>query len=167
MVKRWSVVRLFILRHRLDRHRLPGRRRRTAEAAASPRPPRSAAATRSPSRARARALLHPCQGQRRAVHFLVDTGATGGADRRGCAAAGIPFSSQRIRRHRARRGGHRPRQAGHDQETSTSRQEGRATSRAPCSKGPNMSLLGQSYLSRIGEVQMRGDYMVLRVEAGG
>jgi len=26
----------------------------------------------------------------------------------------------------------------------------------------NMSLLGQSYLSRMGEVQMRGDYMVLR-----
>ena len=26
----------------------------------------------------------------------------------------------------------------------------------------NLSLLGQSYLSRMGEVQMRGDYMVLR-----
>jgi predicted aspartyl protease len=25
-----------------------------------------------------------------------------------------------------------------------------------------LSLLGQSYLSRMGEVQMRGDYMVLR-----
>ena len=26
----------------------------------------------------------------------------------------------------------------------------------------SLSLLGQSYLSRMGEVQMRGDYMVLR-----
>src|SRR5688572_7561235 len=29
-------------------------------------------------------------------------------------------------------------------------------------EGSNLSLLGQSYLSRMGEVQMRGDYMVLR-----
>lgn len=29
-------------------------------------------------------------------------------------------------------------------------------------EGSQMSLLGQSYLSRMGEVQMRGDYMVLR-----
>lgn len=29
-------------------------------------------------------------------------------------------------------------------------------------KGSRLSLLGQSYLSRMGEVQMRGDYMVLR-----
>jgi aspartyl protease family protein len=29
-------------------------------------------------------------------------------------------------------------------------------------EGAEISLLGQSYLSRIGEVQMRGDYMVLR-----
>ena len=29
-------------------------------------------------------------------------------------------------------------------------------------QGAEISLLGQSYLSRIGEVQMRGDYMVLR-----
>ena len=28
--------------------------------------------------------------------------------------------------------------------------------------GSDLSLLGQSYLSRMGEVQMRGDYMVLR-----
>lgn len=29
-------------------------------------------------------------------------------------------------------------------------------------EGSDLSLLGQSYLSRMGEVQMRGDYMVLR-----
>ena len=29
-------------------------------------------------------------------------------------------------------------------------------------QGGDLSLLGQSYLSRMGEVQMRGDYMVLR-----
>ena len=29
-------------------------------------------------------------------------------------------------------------------------------------EGSRLSLLGQSYLSRMGEVQMRGDYMVLR-----
>ena len=29
-------------------------------------------------------------------------------------------------------------------------------------QGSDLSLLGQSYLSRIGEVEMRGDYMVLR-----
>jgi aspartyl protease family protein len=29
-------------------------------------------------------------------------------------------------------------------------------------EGSQLSLLGQSYLSRMGEVQMRGDYMVLR-----
>ena len=29
-------------------------------------------------------------------------------------------------------------------------------------QGSNLSLLGQSYLSRMGEVHMRGDYMVLR-----
>jgi aspartyl protease family protein len=29
-------------------------------------------------------------------------------------------------------------------------------------QGSDLSLLGQSYLSRMGEVQMRGDYMVLR-----
>jgi aspartyl protease family protein len=29
-------------------------------------------------------------------------------------------------------------------------------------EGSELSLLGQSYLSRMGEVQMRGDYMVLR-----
>ena len=29
-------------------------------------------------------------------------------------------------------------------------------------EGSNLSLLGQSYLTRMGEVQMRGDYMVLR-----
>jgi aspartyl protease family protein len=29
-------------------------------------------------------------------------------------------------------------------------------------QGSELSLLGQSYLSRIGEVEMRGDYMVLR-----
>jgi aspartyl protease family protein len=29
-------------------------------------------------------------------------------------------------------------------------------------EGSELSLLGQSYLSRIGEVEMRGDYMVLR-----
>ena len=29
-------------------------------------------------------------------------------------------------------------------------------------QGSGLSLLGQSYLSRMGEVQMRGDYMVLR-----
>ena len=29
-------------------------------------------------------------------------------------------------------------------------------------QGSELSLLGQSYLSRIGGVEMRGDYMVLR-----
>ena len=34
--------------------------------------------------------------------------------------------------------------------------------RAVILEGSNLSLLGQAYLSRMGEVEMSGDYMVLK-----
>jgi aspartyl protease family protein len=96
------------------------------------------------------------------VHFLVDTGATGVAlTAEDAERAGIPFSRSEFEDIGSGASGTVRGKLVTIKEIDV---EGKKASNVPGAvlEGSQMSLLGQSYLSQLGEVRMVGDYMVLR-----
>ena len=96
------------------------------------------------------------------VHFLVDTGASGVAlTTKDAERAGIPFSSADFEDIGSGASGAVRGKLVTIKEIDV---DGKKATDVPGAvlEGSEMSLLGQSYLSRLGEVRMVGDYMVLR-----
>jgi aspartyl protease family protein len=96
------------------------------------------------------------------VHFLVDTGATGVAlTAEDARRAGIEFSSSEFETIGSGASGPVRGKLVKIKEIDVDGKKMTDVSGAVL-EGSEMSLLGQSYLSRLGEVRMVGDYMVLR-----
>lgn len=96
------------------------------------------------------------------VRFLVDTGASGVAlTEKDARRAGIDFSPAQFEE--VAQGAAGPIRGKLVTIKSVEVDGKKVTNvRGAILQGSELSLLGQSYLSRIGEVEMRGDYMVLR-----
>ena len=96
------------------------------------------------------------------VRFIVDTGASGVAlTEEDARRVGIPFASDEYTYVGEGAGGPVRGKLVTIREIDV---DGKTVDNVPGAilEGGELSLLGQSYLSRMGEVQMRGDYMVLR-----
>ena len=96
------------------------------------------------------------------VHFIVDTGATGVAlTEEDARRVGLAFSPSEFEY--VGEGAAGP-VRGKLVTIDTNEVDGKTVEDVSGAvlQGGDLSLLGQSYLSRMGEVQMRGDYMVLR-----
>jgi aspartyl protease family protein len=96
------------------------------------------------------------------VRFLIDTGASGVAlTEKDARRAGIQFSRSEFEH--VGEGAAGPIRGKLVTIKSVDVEGKKVTNvRGAILQGSDLSLLGQSYLSRIGEVEMRGDYMVLR-----